>query len=475
MDDQRVYMTHFYDSAYGSTAAGYPNPSTYTYVFNGSVTWSGPGWTEITLTTPFNYDPSWGIEIFWENRDGSRISGPPQFRYTETDANTAVYKYSNTSFPTTSGTRYKKRPNIWFMTPTIDPPSPAAAVAPANEAQNIAITTKLTWNHTGGSPTGYRLWFGSNNPPSDIAANFVTTSTSYTPPAYLDYDTEYFWRVVPYNEYGNAIDCPVWSFRTLPDPSIVDYPYLQSFEGSFNPSGWTDHSGALADPITLGADGSSQWSQDDWLNINNGDKAARINIWGSVGGYLISPLFNIPSDDYVLEFDAAMLKYGQTPSGTPPNYLNPDDRFAVLIGDGFTWSTANIVREYNNSGSEFVLNDIPTTGTRVSIPLADHTGRIKVALFAGSSTSNAYNDIMFNNFRIGLHSAQPQAPLPSIAIHSASGLPRLNWGEVPEATIYHIFKADSPYGLFSPLGSTSSTYYPLTATSAKAFFKITAE
>ncbi|HOH79220.1 MAG TPA: hypothetical protein PLO35_05820, partial [Candidatus Cloacimonadota bacterium] len=58
MDDQRVYMTHFYDSAYGSTAAGYPNPSTYTYVFNGSVTWSGPGWNEIVLTTPFNYDPS---------------------------------------------------------------------------------------------------------------------------------------------------------------------------------------------------------------------------------------------------------------------------------------------------------------------------------------------------------------------------------------------------------------------------------
>lgn len=177
----------------------------------------------------------------------------------------------------------------------------------------------------------------------------------------------------------------------------------------------------------------------------------------------------------VLSFDLAVLRENQTPEGTPPNNDNPDDRIAVLIGDGFTWSTANIVREYNNSGSEFVLNDIPTTGTRVSIPLADHTGRIKVALFAGSSTSNAYNDIMFNNFRIGLYSAQPQAPLPSIAIHSASGLPRLNWGEVPEATIYHIFKADSPYGLFSPLGSTSSTYYPLTATSAKAFFKITAE
>ena len=194
-----------------------------------------------------------------------------------------------------------------------------------------------------------------------------------------------------------------------------------------------------------------------------------------MGGYLISPLFNIPSDDYVLEFDAAMLKYGQTPSGTPPNYLNPDDRFAVLIGDGFTWSTANIVREYNNSGSEYVLNSIPVFGNRYSIPLTGHTGHIRVAIFAGSSVSNDDNDFMINNFRIGLPNPAPSTPAPTISLSTPGGLPVLNWEAVPGATYYRIYKADSPDGTFSHIGSSYSTSHPLTATSAKAFFKITAE
>lgn len=474
MDNQRIYLRYFFNDGYASNENTYPQPSGFTYVFNGTITWNGPGWNEIVLTTPFNYDPSWGLEILYENRDGSKIGGPPSFYTTSTSNYSSVYKSQDASFPTGTGTRDKThRPNTWFVTPTTEPPNPAIAVVPVSGSNNAAIDTDLMWNPGGGSPTGYRLWFGTDNPPSNLVSALLTNDTSYSPPAHLDYGTDYFWRVVPFNDFGPALDCPVWTFRTMDDPSIVDFPHLQGFEGSWMPSGWNQYTGTLTDPITLG--NTSVWEQDDWQNVNTGDKAACLNVWGSLSAFLISPLFNVSSDEMVLSFDLAVLRENQTPEGTPPNNDNPDDRIAVLIGDGFTWSTANIVREYNNSGSEFVLNDIPTTGTRVSIPLADHTGRIKVALFAGSSTSNAYNDIMFNNFRIGLYSAQPQAPLPSIAIHSASGLPRLNWGEVPEATIYHIFKADSPYGLFSPLGSTSSTYYPLTATSAKAFFKITAE
>ncbi|MCB5261319.1 MAG: hypothetical protein M0Q16_09025, partial [Candidatus Cloacimonetes bacterium] len=191
--------------------------------------------------------------------------------------------------------------------------------------------------------------------------------------------------------------------------------------------------------------------------------------------YIISPFFNIPSDDYVLTFDAALLKYGQTPDGTPPLQTNTDDQFAILIGDGFTWSTANIVREYNNSGSEYLLHDIPVYGETISIPLTGHIGHIRIAFFAGSLENNDDNDIMINDFFVGIPSAQPEAPLASISTDISTGLPLLSWDAVPNATIYHIYKTNDPTLDYLFFQSTSGTTYLLDPAEEKAFFKITAE
>lgn len=476
-DDQRVYMRAWYDYEYVSTNVNYPGTASFAHVFTGSVTWNGPGWVEITLDTPYNYDPQWGIEILWENRDGSRLAGPPNFRYTSTENYTAVqHTGSSSSFPTTNGSRRRdRRPNIWFITPATEAPNPAVAVTPTHAATDVAINTSLRWNHGGGSPTGYRLWLGSDNPPSNIVSAQLLTTNSFTPEDYLEYGTEYYWRIVPFNEFGPAFDCPVWTFTTLPDPSIAEFPYLEDFDGTFPPTGWTHHSGQLVDPIVLGGPTSSQWQQDDWLNIPSTDKAARINIWGPISGYLISPMLNIPSDDYALEFDVAILRYNQSPDGTPPNYTNPDDQFAILIGDGFSWSTANIVREYNNAGSEYVLNDIPVTGQRVSIPLAGHTGRIRVAIFAGSTISNDDNDFMVNNFRVGIPAQVLPSPEPAIALDPLSGFPVLSWEALPGASMYHIYKSNDPEAGYLLLDSIDGTSYILDQTEAKAFFKITAE
>lgn len=474
MDNQKIYIRAFYDASYASTAVGYPGTSGFTNVYNGSVTWNGPGWVEITFQTSYSYNPAWGIEILWENRDGSKIGGPPSFYYTSL-SNSCVYKNQDASFPTTSGARGNYHPNIWFISPTSDPPNPAVPTLPLDEATGVNITTKLRWNHTGGSPTGYRLWFGTNNPPSDIESALVLDTNSYTPDAYLDYGTTYYWRIVPYNDNGWATDCPLWSFTTIADPSITEFPYTESFDGAFNPTGWTDHAGGLIDPIVLGADESSQWQSDDWLNIASTDKAAKINIWGNVSGYFISPLFNIPSDDYVVELDLALLKYNQPPTGTPPALNGSDDRFAVLIGDGFTWTTANIVKEWNNADSDYVLNNISPYGNKLRIPLSGHTGRIRIAIFAGSTISNADNDIMVNNFWVGVPETTMIKPQVTITMNPVSGQRTLSWDAVPFATLYRIEKASDPYGDFTAFDTTNGTSLILDSADSKAFFKITAE
>ncbi len=410
MDNQQVYMGYNYVDAVNTS---YLNTDYYSLVYNGSVSWEGPGWVEITLDTPFAYNPSngWALEIIWENRAGSRLAGPPYFRTTSTDYYSCAYKNSNTSFPASSGSRKRWRPNIWIATAATAAPPAAEAIAPVDNATDVEINTRLRWQHTGGSPTEYRLWFGTDNPPTNLVNNLLTTENSYTPAELLDYDTTYFWKVVPINSFGPTMDASIWSFSTAPDPSIAEFPYLEDFDGTFPPTGWTHYRGDLqSDPIEFGSENSSQWDQENWLNIASDDKAAAINVWANISGFMISPLFNIPSDDYVLEFDAAVLRSGQTPDGTPPNYTNTDDQFAILIGDGFNWSLADVVREYNNSGSEFVLHDIPTTGEKISIPLTGHTGHKRIAIFAGSLTMDDDNDVMFNNFRIGLPEAEADIP-----------------------------------------------------------------
>jgi hypothetical protein len=469
MDNQQIYMTHFYDSSYASSAVSYPNNAYYTLVYNGSVTFNGPGWVHVNFDTPFSYNSSFGFEILWENHDGSKVGGPPYFHYAS-QSYSSVYKTSDSSFPTVSGSRSSYHPNIWIQTPVTDVPPPAACVSPEDAATGLDVNASLVWNHMGGDPDHYRIWFGTDNPPSNIVNSEIVTDQYYTPTSYLDYATTYYWRVVPHNDFGYALDCPVWSFTTMDDPTIYTFPWAENFDGTFNPAGWADYAGGLVDPITLGADGSSQWMQDDWLNIASTDKAAKMNIWGTVSGWLVSPQLNI-SDDQYLVFDAALLKYGQPPTGTPPATNGTDDRFAVLIGDGFTWSTANILREWNNSGSPYVLNDISVYGTHVSIPLAGHSGRKRIAFFAGSTESNADNDFMLNNVEV-----KQMLETPSLNVgldHSLNQL-TLSWNAVPNATGYNIYKASAPDGEYILLNTVTATQYEVSAADAKAFFRIVA-
>ncbi len=470
-NNQIAYMGAFYNDYYGSVDTSYPNTGSYTQIYNGSITWEGSGWMVLTLSNPYTWNSSWGLEILWENHDGTKLSPYPKFR-TSSVSNTSVHKYQNSSYPaSTGGTRSNKRPNIWLITPATDVPPPAVAIAPVNSATDVEINSNLRWNHAGGDPTGYRLWLGTNNPPSNLVSNLVLTQQNYTPTSYLEYGTTYYWRVVPYNDFGGAIDCPVWSFTTKADPTIYSFPYTQDFEGAFNPTGWTDHAGGLVDPIVLGTDGSSLWEQDDWLNIAATEKAARINIFGTVTGYFISPIFNIANDNYVVEFDLALLKYNQPPTGTPPALTGVDDRFAVLVSDGFSWSTANIIREWNNSGSADVYNNISVNGTHVTISLAGLTGRKRIALFAGSTISNADNDLMVNNFTV---KEMLQTPVINITQDQVLNQINLSWTAVPNAVIYRIYRSETPNGTFELIGTSDGTGFQTTPTTSKAFFKVIA-
>ncbi|MDD3235931.1 MAG: hypothetical protein PHH43_06350 [Candidatus Cloacimonetes bacterium] len=471
MDNQKIYMRTFYNSIYQSNETAYPGTSGWTNVYNGSLTWNGPGWMEITLQTPYLCYAGYGLEILWENRDGSKLGGPPSFYY-KSVSNTSVYKSQDSTFPTTAGARAAYHPNVWFKSAATDVPDPAVAVNPTDTATNVNITSSLSWNPGAGDPTDYLFSMWTLDPLTWIENGLVTTAKSYTPATYLDYSKTYYWRVIPRNSFGSAIGCPNWSFTTMADPSIVTFPWTETFDGaSFPPNdSWQLKGGNLVDPIVLG--GSSMWGQGNWLNIAGSDKAAKINVWGNINGWLISPLFNVSDPNTYLTFDLAFLKYNQPPTGTPPALTGDDDRFAVLIGDGFTWSTANIVREWNNTGSPYVLNNISTTGEKVIIALNEHTGHIRIAFYAGSTISNADNDFLVNNMYVGAYLPEPNVDIALDSVHDTC---ILSWNDVSGATSYDIYEAATPYGEWSFLANTTGFAYEVNTPTAKAFYKVKAK
>jgi hypothetical protein len=113
------------------------------------------------------------------------------------------------------------------------PLEPAGIVSPANGGTGVSVAATLNWSApTGGGPvSGYKLYFGTNNPPTDsINGTNLGNVLTYDPP-FLQYSTTYYWKIVPYNTLGgDATGCPVWSFSTVvPVPVFLAVPTTLPF------------------------------------------------------------------------------------------------------------------------------------------------------------------------------------------------------------------------------------------------------
>jgi len=111
------------------------------------------------------------------------------------------------------------------------PPNPASLVSPTNGATLVTLASTLNWLSGGGFPTGYRINFGTNIPPNNIANNIdLGAVTTYDPAGDMTPATTYYWQVIPYNAIGSATNCPVWSFTTHGDPTLTALPYSQNWD-----------------------------------------------------------------------------------------------------------------------------------------------------------------------------------------------------------------------------------------------------
>lgn len=285
--------------------------------------------------------------------------------------------------------------------PEIVPVVPDAVnlTSPADAAQNVLENLTLNWTPgaTGGVPTGYRVYLDNNPDPVTLAT--TTNSLQYSPDGPLEYGATYYWKVVAYNEAGDAPASAVRSFTVRPNPVVSTFPYNVDF-GTLStdwpvPS-WTQLSGLYPTPTGT----TTQWLQDDWLNVSTpANKAAKINIYGSSRyGWLVTPPIQIPSEGYEITFDVALLDW----NGTVPPVAGEqaDDKFMVIMSDTPNMTNPVVLREWNNTGSQFSYDGIPHTGANTTIPLPGVTGMKYFAFYGESTVSGGDNDLMIDNLVI---------------------------------------------------------------------------
>ncbi|MDI6788588.1 MAG: hypothetical protein QME51_09480 [Planctomycetota bacterium] len=94
------------------------------------------------------------------------------------------------------------------------PPPPARVTSPnpSDGATGVSITLSLSWAAASGA-TSYDVYFGTDNPPSNII-NGMNQAGASSNPGTLSCSTTYYYRIDPKNTSGTTTG-NVWSFTTV--------------------------------------------------------------------------------------------------------------------------------------------------------------------------------------------------------------------------------------------------------------------
>lgn len=192
------------------------------------------------------------------------------------------------------------------------PPSSAINPVPEDNAMDVNPFLNLRFSLGTGYPSGYVLYLGTDNPPTNIINGLdLGNQLSYNLFAELAYLTTHYWKIVPYNDGGMAQDVPVWSFTTAMGFGIESLPHLETFDGveaPHLPDGWnvivisTSTSAAVRNQTSPYA---NSFTPPNCVSLTNStDQTADLR--------LISPKINVPLAGIRVSFKARGLGNGYT-------------------------------------------------------------------------------------------------------------------------------------------------------------------
>ncbi len=212
------------------TDANWEDPGTMVYEISNIDLGAGGAWYEIDITD-FNYTGG-NLLVSAYTQNAPYTTPHSYWRYTATTGNLCRLGNSDSSNPPTLSLS-TARPNIQInMTPGAPTVAPNAALLAAPLDGGWAfIGDNLVWNSGGGFPAGYDVYLDTVDGTTLVSND--QTGTSYTPT--LAAGTTYYWKVVPYNSFGDATGVVTWSFKTPTTTQLAE-----SFEVAVPPAGWAN-------------------------------------------------------------------------------------------------------------------------------------------------------------------------------------------------------------------------------------------
>jgi len=111
---------------------------------------------------------------------------------------------------------------IWhFKTNSV--PNQPSNPTPTNGSTGVPINPDLSW--TGGDPdpgdtVTYDVYFGTSSTPPKVASNISVTTYK---PATLLYNTNYYWKIISWDNHGVSTVGPRWQFRTTSQTNQPPY------------------------------------------------------------------------------------------------------------------------------------------------------------------------------------------------------------------------------------------------------------
>lgn len=194
-------------------------------------------------------------------------------------------------------------------------------------------------------------------------------------------------------------DDTVSGWKSVSFTTLAGVPFIENFNGTSMPSGWSQASGLLDNIMS----GSATLSSGAGWNFGERyvfDSHAYVNIYGeSCNKWLIMPEILV-EENTQLTFDLALTKFNAATAVDKTK--QQDDKFIVLasVDAGETWE---VLRQWDNQGSEDVYNDITNAvaGQSVVIDLSDYADQnVTLAFYGESTASGGDNDLHIDNVRV---------------------------------------------------------------------------
>ena len=209
-------------------------------------------WSTTTNSKTFNAN---GVSFLQSNIKSNKVN----VGFVKSGAGNANYNVSG--YPGTDGA--KPALIITYNLPSVPPPCAMLIFPSAGKNTLVPVTGGLSWL-TAATATAYDVYLGPSPTPGLVAA-LSGPATSYTFNPVLTPNTTYYYKIVPKNIAGDAIDCVVQSFTTSPMPAYclpppsdcskeevivnVTFAGINNTSSVCSNSGYTDYSGYVAAPV----------------------------------------------------------------------------------------------------------------------------------------------------------------------------------------------------------------------------------